>query len=239
MKILEAAGTAAGYPLGLLTGSISFLRAARMFHPRGVHVLAKVRSLETTIAFPPEALLRFSSAMWKKRNWRDVLGVAVRFGDKQDLLFASFEHPWQTPVGPFLTRYKDFFQNAYYAVSPFRFQNETVYFKLTPHSWNEVQGTRNEILEANFQSGVFRLWMRKKKGKWKPAADIHLQQEISLNEEELFFNPFLDGLGIQPAGFIHHLRIGSYMMSQKGRTCRHGIQKVLHHLHHRFIVHRL
>lgn len=250
MKTSELAGTILGYPLGILTGTLSFLRASRMFHPRGILVRGTVKSLAPEIIkLHPNVMVRFTSALWKNKVWPDVLGLTLRFSEEkqfgttpiegdQDLLLASFAHPWQTPIGPFLTNFRDFFQNKYYAVSPFHLKNQKVIFRITLAP--VFDGKRSVIVEKNIMahSGI-KLWLKEGTSEWIPIADITLQEELHLNQELLRFNPFLDGLGIEPIGFVHHLRIGAYRFSQAGRGLRYSIQEMLHHLHDRFIVHRL
>lgn len=239
MKLIESLGWLLGYPLGLFTGSVSFLRGARMFHPSGVIVAADVHSLTSEIQFPNKALVRFSSAWWKNKEWMDVLGVSIRFGangksvlaqpEEQDLLFASFERPWQIALGPFITDFHDFFYNDYFSVSPFLFKKALVEFKLTPSFYHTVTGTRKErLLQDIVDNAELRLWMRKiPEQEWFAIAVIKLSEELLLNQEELKFNPFQNGLNIYPRGFIQHLRIGSYRLSQLGRSYRHHIARVL------------
>lgn len=239
MKIIESLGRFLGFPLGLLTGTMSFLRNARMFHPRGIIVLSDVQSLTDEILFPPKALVRFSSAWWKEKEWMDVLGISIRFGangesvkprpHEQDLLFASFQRPWQIGLGPFLTEFHDFFHNEYFSVSPFSYKKTSVEFKLSPEFFHQVTGTRNERLLQDIEDNAkLRLWMRKiPEQEWLAIADIKLVQELSLNQEDLKFNPFQNGLEIYPQGFIQHLRIGSYRLSQWGRSYRRHIARVL------------
>ena len=239
MKIIESLGWFLGFPLGLLTGVVSFLRGARMFHPRGIIVLSEVHNLTDEVHFPSKALVRFSSAWWKEEEWMDVLGVSIRFGAsgeslkpspaEQDLLFASFQRPWQIGLGPFITEFHDFFHNEYFSVSPFSYKKQSVEFKLTPEFYHQVTGTRDEKLLQDIQDQAeLRLWMRKiPEQEWLAIADIKLSQELKLNQEELKFNPFQNGLAIYPQGFIQHLRIGSYQLSQWGRSYRHHIARVL------------
>lgn len=235
MKVLNLSGTILGYPLGLLTGTVSFLRNSRMFHPNGVMVKAEVKNLgPATLMFPPYALMRFSSAWWKKKEWIDVLGIAIRFSENikdeiprqkdQDLLFATIISPWQMPLAPFVTRYKDFFKNTYYAVSPFEVQKKLLYFKLTPISSSDTNDNRLAMLKENIhQHARFQLWMRKTHEAWVPLAELTLLHELNLDQNKLKFNPFLNGLNIKPYGFVHHLRIGAYRLGQLGRSLRHGL----------------
>lgn len=250
MKTSELVGTLLGYPLGIMTGTISFLRASRMFHPRGILVRGTVQNMSPEIIeLHPHVMVRFSSALWKNKVWPDVLGITLRFSQKkqfdfspakgdQDLLFASFPHPWQMPIGIFLTNFRNFFENDYFAVSPFNLNNRKVIFRITLTS--HFEGTRSEIVERNIisHSGI-KLWLKEGKSEWIHIAQITLQEELSLDQERLKFNPFLDGLGIRPIGFIHHLRIGAYRFGQGGRSLRYSFQEMLHHFYNRFIVHRL
>lgn len=238
MNFLERTGHITGHILGLTTGTISFLRAARMFHPRGTLVAGSVENLAPHfITFPPNVMVRFSSALWKNKIWPDVLGLTCRFSkeknfsyspanDDQDLLFASFKHPWQTPVGPFLTSHRDFFANSFFAVSPFNYQDGIYIFKITPHRYKVIDKRRPQKLHENIKShAVWRLWMKKGKECWKEVADITLEEELLLDQEKLKFNPFLNGLQIYPRGFIHYLRIGAYRMSQSGRSLRYRLRQ--------------
>lgn len=221
MRFSETLGTLLGYPLGVLTGTVSFMRGSRMFHPTGILVRGTVKNLSHADVFPPDALLRFSSAWWKKKEWRDVLGIAIRFDERQDLLFASFEHSWQTPIGPFLTKYHDFFENNFYAVSRFRFQGKVVYFKLEPKLHKVIDAPRDAKLREQIRShSSLSLLMREEEGPWTELAEIELREEVDLDQSKLRFDPFLNGLGIYPEGFIHHLRIGAYRLGQIGRALR-------------------
>jgi hypothetical protein len=221
MKISERCGLVAGYPLGIFAGTISFIRASRMFHPVGTVVDVHVKNIHPYSIFKENAFMRFSSAWWKHKEWRDVLGVAIRFSGEQDLLFASFKHPWQTPAGPFLTKYHNFFHNRYYAVSPFKFQNKKVIFRLSPSTFVEGGKNRMESLDINIkEKATFKLEMKEQKGPWQPIAEIKLLSKLEMNQKELKFNPFLNGLEIYPQGFIHYLRIGVYRLSQLSRSLR-------------------
>ena len=251
MNFIEKCGFLAGYPLGLITGTVSFLRAARMFHPTGILALGEVEVMKKDfMRLHPYVMVRFTSAIWKYKNLPDVLGLTLRFSEQknfttrplkndQDLLFASFPHPWQTPIGPFLTNYKNFFANSYYAVSPFSVQGRTYIFKVTANNSAEERNKRDKIIRQHIQEeDTIYLWTKSGKEPWVEVARIKLKEELFLDQEDLFFNPFLNGLNICPTGFIHHLRIGAYRLSQLGRTLRHSLQKVLHHSNKGFIIHR-
>src|SRR5215471_16468585 len=74
-----------GRTLGLffapVTGMVSFARRGRMFHPEGVVYRGEVFPSSPSQAaqrLAGPALLRFSGAWWRSRQWPDVLGIAVR-----------------------------------------------------------------------------------------------------------------------------------------------------------------
>src|SRR5262245_6871606 len=130
-----------GRTLGLLLAPVSLARRARMFHTEGVLYRAEAVARSPSPAaqrLEGPALLRFSGAWWRRRQWPDVLGIAVRFcasasasagtgaepcaetapGD-QDLIFATVRRPWTAPLAPLSTRVHDYLANDYYGVSPF------------------------------------------------------------------------------------------------------------------------
>lgn len=222
-----------------------------MFHPVGVLVKAEVKRLgPSSIPFPSSAMMRFSSAWWKNKEWIDVLGISIRFTEDfqtetarktdQDLLFATITSPWQMPLAPFMTHFKDFFQNIFYAVSPFEVSGAIVYFKLTTLSAPQLEESRLNILKENIhQHGKMCLWMRKNDETWKPIAELTLLHELNLDQRRLRFNPFLNGLDIKPYGFVHHLRIGAYRFGQLGRSFRYRLEKVFNRVDDRIFIHRL
>lgn len=227
MTGMELLGKICGYPLGVLTATGSLLRRSRLFHPKGDVFLASVDS--ETLA--PFALVRISAALWKTERSFDPLGIALRLGSRppnsprvnkedQDLLFATIKTPWRSPFSPLSTRSHDFFENNYYGVSPFKFQSEQVYLKLTPLNPSAGGSNRKEKLYQTVNAGkaVFILMARGKDEKtWKEKARIKLERPLAIDQESLRFNPFQNGAGIVPLGFVHHLRIGAYKLSQLAR----------------------
>lgn len=227
MTLYERSGYLLGYVVGMFTFLISLIRQARMFHPRGHLFEAEVTSLD----FAPYAIIRLSSAWWKKKEWRDVLGVAIRFtparpagiraeSRDQDMLFASFSRWWMTPIGPLLTEYHDFFRNHYYTVAPFHHQGQTKTYKLVPKINTMIKGSREEkLIEAVLEGeAVFILQERiLHETTWTNVAAIKLTRPLHYDQEALKFNPFQNGVGVHPAGFLQHLRIGAYHLSQLAR----------------------
>lgn len=185
-------------------------------------------------------LVRLSTALWKNdREWTDVLGIAVRFGGNsardwtaeaqpgdQDLLFATVKHPSLLFISPFLTKVHDFFQNYFYAVSPFSLgevKREEVYFRLCPQQGSSMENasrTGKVDKRVNEGTAIFTLEIQfqlDSDKKWRPCAELKLVQRSELNQEALRFSPFRDGKEIHPRGWIHFLRVGAYRGSQSTR----------------------
>ncbi len=232
-RFSELIGFLLGYPVGLFFALGSLFRHARFFHPRGLLFCGEVETLpESPFPLPTHAMIRFSSAWWKHFEWPDVLGVSIRMSDRrvrsvvpyrndQDLLFASFGHPWEMFLAPFFTEYKDFLANSYYAVSPFRSRNGELFdLMLEPSKGTRSQGDRSEKLFGEVMSGkvVLRLLMKEKnKNAWTMVGKIRLLDELHLDQEALRFHPFQSSGEFRPAGFLHYLRFGTYHLSQWAR----------------------
>lgn len=229
-RISELIGFLLGYPLGLFFAAGSILRNSRIFHPRGLLFCGEIETYpESPVKFPPHALIRFSSAWWKFREWPDALGVAIRMSDKviksptpssgdTDFLFASFRKPWEIFFSPFITDHTDFLANNYFAISPFTVNEKMkVDFMIDPARGNRPTGTRAEKLEGSVIGGrvVLRLLMKVRGQKtWKMIARIMILDESQVDQEALRFHPFRTGRAIRPTGFLQHLRFGPYKMGQ-------------------------
>jgi hypothetical protein len=231
--------------LAPFTSSISRLRQARMFHPSGLTCAAEVqiatsdaRALYVAQRLGPTALLRWSSAWWKRREWLDALGVAVRFtssplraqarGDDQDLLFATIRRPWTLPFAPLTTRQHDFFANDYYAVSPFAVEPlGRIEFRLRSEASVSLPGaTRTErwITAVTDHRTVVLEWAPYRKPwqafygrSFRPLVRLVMTEVVHLDQERLRFDPFRVGRGIEPVGWIHNARRATYAASQRAR----------------------
>ncbi|MES2526213.1 MAG: hypothetical protein V4598_03975 [Bdellovibrionota bacterium] len=183
---------------------------------------------DSPVILPSHAMIRFSGAWWKTREWPDVLGITIRLSkrkinstnagpDDQDLLLASFRRPWEMFIAPFTTEHHDFQENSYYAISPFTINLGTIVdIMVEPTSGSRTSGTREEKLTGNVLAGnvVLRVLMkeRKKKG-WRMIARIRVMEEMYLDQEALRFHPF-QANELRPYGFLQYLRYGPYKMSQ-------------------------
>lgn len=237
----ESAGVVLGRLIAPLFAATSKMRHARTFHPRGDLVRAEVvraadtphRALAEKLAGP--ALVRLSSALVRGARWPDVLGFAIRFardgvspesGD-QDLLFATIKRPWTMPFSPFTTKVHDYLANHYFAVSPF----DTpwvphAYFRLRPLTQVAPSGrgrdadARRALLAEAIGEGraEFALEIGPKPfGPWAPLAEVKLLELLAGDPPPLAFDPFRDGRGLRPSGFVHALRRGVYRASRRAR----------------------
>lgn len=242
------AGLLSGAVLAPVAGVLSWVRQSRMFHPRGLLFHASVEPLASelgdraeTLAGP--ALVRFSSAWWKEREWLDVLGCAVRFTSEplsvsprasdQDLLFATIRRPWTLPFAPFATRFHDFLANDYYAVSPFVFASDRrIEWRLRPEARGSSVDAARERSRAErlrlavarenatlvLESAPYRPAHRiRDERPFEPVARLRLLAPVALDQEALRFDPFRSGRGIVPVGFVQWLRKLTYSASQRAR----------------------
>lgn len=240
----RVSGTLGGALLAPLTGFTSWLRQSRMFHPRGILCRAEVRPRASTL---PErrvaerlagpALLRWSSAWWKRGEWPDVLGCAVRFTrepldvrakvDDQDLLFATIRRPWTMAFAPLSTQVHDFLSNSYFAVSPFEVKElGRIEWRLRAEEPSPPGDDRQARLEQAIVSHrkllleycAYRSPRESRDDRaFRPLAVLELESVIELDQEALRFDPFQHGRDIVPVGFVHALRRATYATSQYSR----------------------
>jgi hypothetical protein len=236
---IERLGLVAGALLAPLTYLGSWVRHARLFHPVGVVLSGRALPLGTReyhdlgIRLTGPVLARFSSAWWKREELPDVLGCALRFGTEsaelfeaepgdQDLLLATIRMPATTLLAPLSTRFHDFLANAYFGVSPFRIRGMgRCRVRVVPLSGGVDAETREEKLRALLARGPVRLRLEVKLdrpgARYEPAALIELSQSRQ-DDPTLHFDPFCAGRGIEPAGFVHYLRVAAYAASRYGRA---------------------
>jgi hypothetical protein len=230
-------GAAVGGVLAPITGLVSRLRHARMFHPDGAVYRATVAVAESA---PPDlrrvgnrltgaALVRFSSAWWRApREWPDVLGMAVRWAppDTQDLLLATIRFPWTTPFAPLATDVRSFLWNHYHAVSPFVIEpvGRVKLRMRSPRIRNRSGVPRLVHLAREIEAGraIWTLEARRLapsffRRRWEPVAQLVLQRRVTIDQAALRFSPFITGRGLLPVGFVHGLRAATYAASQRAR----------------------
>jgi hypothetical protein len=235
VNVGERSGALAGWLLAPVTGTLSLLRRARMFHPEGTVYRARVDALAGPLPglarrLEGPALIRLSTAWWRGgAEWMDVLGVALRLGREpsaeakrgdQDLLFATIRHPWTMPFAPLTTEQHDFLANDYYAVSPFDVAGVgRTKLRLVSSRPRRLRGRDRgaRLADAVERSDAwFRLELRIE-NRWVQVAQVTLLEKAVVDQERLRFSPFRDGKGLRPRGFVHGLRRATYLLSQLAR----------------------
>jgi hypothetical protein len=168
------------------------------------------------------------------------------FGD-QDLLLATIKRPWTMPFSPLTTDVHDYLANDYFAVSPFAVPSrERVWFRLRPASKEpggvvtieKTTGPISSLRASTARSRQSRAEQRRRRferaiangaavftlgiapSPWGPFAPLVHIQLVSVrltDPSSLRFDPFRNGRGIEPRGFVHALRRGVYGASQRAR----------------------
>jgi hypothetical protein len=233
-------GTLAGWLLAPVTGTLSLLRRARMFHPEGAAYFGRVEALAgpypgVARRLEGAALVRLSTAWWRGgKEWIDALGVALRLGREpsaearegdQDLMFATIRHPWTTLLAPLTTEQHDFLANDYYAVSPFDVAGVgRTKLRLVSSRPRRLRGLdrRARLAEAVERGEAWFKFELLLENRWVQVARIVLVQEAVVDQARLRFSPFRDGKGFTPRGFVHGLRRATYLLSQAARPSHAG-----------------
>jgi hypothetical protein len=242
----EQLGRLAGIGLAPLTATVSSLRGARMFHPRGVVLRAAVVPVARTARWEAlagrlegHALVRLSAALFERaESIPDVLGCAIRFTEArptdaralpadQDLLLATIRRPWTMALSPFTTDVRDYMNNHYFGVCPFRSAEGVIEWRLSPEQPCPAGLDRASRLAEAIARGraTFTLEARAWPGShvigdtpaWASIARVELLERIDVDEDALRFDPFRSGRGIAPTGFVHGLRAAAYAASQRAR----------------------
>lgn len=234
-------GAAAGAALAPWFALGSFVRHSRVLHPRGVVLWGQVVAIAGDDAWSAlgarlegSVLARLSGAWWKRRQWPDVLGCALRFtharapslkpqdGD-QDLLLATIRTPLTTTLAPLTTHFSDYLDNAYFGVSPFEAGAlGRVKLRLSALQTSPASATRSERIDAALAERPIELALEARPArlgaKYRPIARITLTARVDLDQEALHFDPYRNGRQLEPAGFVHALRIPTYAASRKARA---------------------
>lgn len=236
MRRTERLGEVLGAISAPVFKAVSHARRARTFHPRGDLVRVSMQAIH-----PPdgplgalgeelagEGLARFSNALWKSGRWPDALGCALAFLDEegrpeQHLLMATIRRPWTMPFAPFATKVRDYLANDYFAVSPFSAPRlPWMWLRLHPEARipEPPAKTRRELLRRQVEQGRTLTLEASNDpwGQWTPFLRLTMTELLVGDPPRFEFDPFLDGRGLVPRGFVHALRRGAYQGSRAGRA---------------------
>ncbi len=135
---------------------------------------------------------------------------------------------WTLPLALLTTRPHDFLANDYYGVSPFRSRVEApgeppLLLRLVPEfrplGW---PGDRWARLDRAVELGLasLRLEARRGHGPWRPLVRVVLERRVELDQDQLSFEPWRAGRGLEPTGFVQALRPAAYLLGQVARGAR-------------------
>lgn len=213
-------------PVAGAFGGLSWLRRARVFHPRGVAFRGTLRrtGLEpgTGSAFLDEpgeglAVVRFSKAAGLPDPLPDVLGVAVRAvdvdgpGRHRDLLFASSA---SAPVlRHLLVPARRLASRPCSCVLPYATPSGTVMLAAAAEDGPSV-----DRMAAGAAPAPVRLLAATPTGQWRTWGVLLPEHRLSAAEHtELAFDPWNAGVDLRPSGILNRLRHPAYAASRAGR----------------------
>ncbi|HWH31851.1 MAG TPA: hypothetical protein VNU01_04200 [Egibacteraceae bacterium] len=207
-------------------GGLSWLRHARVFHPRGVAFRGTLRRTGldpgTGSAFLDEpgeqlALVRFSKGAGLPDPLPDVLGIAVRAldadgpGRHRDLLFASSAAP---PVlRHLLVPARRLASRPCSSVLPYATPAGTVMLAAAAEDGPSV-----DRMAAGAAPAAVRLLAATTTGPWRTWAVLLPEHRLSAAEHaELAFDPWNAGVDLRPSGLLNRLRHPAYAASRAAR----------------------
>ncbi len=220
----------AGRALTPMVKAGAAVKGDRLLHARGTTYPAEVTALAASGAagelagrLAGPALVRFSTALWRTRPWPDLLGCALRLGaggpGEQDLLFSTARHVF-TLAGALFTTRRDFLDNDYYALAPFRAPGlRRVELRLVAAHPRVVARGRFGRLDQAVRKGSALLRMDLSAGRWgawEPMAEIQVGAPPAGEAlPTLRADPFRAGKGLEPVGFLNALRRAAYGASRE------------------------
>lgn len=237
-SMAEAAGRAAGWLLAPAVALATRVRGARLLHAEGQTYTAdavphpgerRLSPLAERLA--GAALVRLSAAVWRGREWPDVLGLGLRFFGRpkarpdaqgiQDVLLATAPSLLQLPLGFVTTDPHDFLANRYNGLAGFdvdgvgRVQLRASWPSPSPAGRGRFDRLMSAVVTERAQLA---LDLRSESDEqWTRLLSVKLRVPAALDESRLRFSPFNDGGGLRPAGFIQALRVGPYRAGQDAR----------------------
>jgi hypothetical protein len=125
----------------------------------------------------------------------------------------------------------DVWQAPYSSALPYRVGAERLLIGALPRLIPpQPQGDRAfGRLQSAVNSGQlsFELAVAALGGRFRPVAELWLEDRLSDDLDALCFNPWNTGADLQPAGWLNAARFRSYQSSQSAwrRTMRHGAQR--------------
>jgi hypothetical protein len=203
------------------------LRAVRLFHGEGQTYMGEAiadtgdrRLLPLATRLQGPALVRLAAALWRRREWPDLLGLGVRlFGRRraarhaacvQDLLLATVPSAWRAPLGLLATDPHDFLANHYHAlgmlavdgVGPARVRAR--WRTPSPAGADRLDRLMTAVAEGLAHA---RLELQPRGSQeWLPLLALELRVPAAVEEDELRLSHFNDAGGLRASGLLQALR---------------------------------
>ena len=213
-------------------GAVARLRGDRALHPHGVVFAGTFRAIPVaeTDASPlfargeeRKALIRFSRGGGLPQALPDVRGCAIRIldahgsGRHQDLLLAS---SLSAPLGRHLLLPGWGFGQAFYSsLLPYRIGSRRLLFGAAVEG--HLGGSLDEVEQALARGGRrLRLVAAAPVGGWQVVARVDIAGKAA-DAQDLRFNPWVSGGGIEPLGALNALRGPAYRASQAASKGAH------------------
>lgn len=210
---------------------LSNARGARIFHPEGAAFEAGARittTLPGTSVFRAgaehDAVIRFSRALGVPSPWPDLLGIAIRLGDRQDVLLATSSTARFARYVP--RPATSFFDAAFTGLLPFAAGARRVLIgaRVEADERIELPGQLRE-LRASAARGPVRvvLSVAPVGWGWSPLGVVTVGRSVSEETAaSLGFDPWHCEGGLVPPGWINAVRAPAYRASRRGRAGRSG-----------------
>lgn len=238
---MRAIGLGLMFVLGMLVASVllaipiflfALVKGRRAFHPRGTVCRAEIKALDAVVGprLAGAARVRLSGASSDENSTTpNILGMAIKFGDDQDLPIATFESFIKTAEGRKHTDVLDYLGNQFASVSPWRVRGLGIsWFRAIPAPSTPRTGTRVERLDAHIADGTawFTLEAREAPGPdgavRAAIAEIRLVERLTVDDPTFRVSMFRTGKGLAPTGFRNGIRAVVYPFDQLGRRLRGG-----------------
>ena len=226
-KVAVAAGDLGGLVLSRAVALATRLGGVRLLHAEGQTYTADAFAEPGESHMRPlaeelsgAALVRLSAALWRGREWPDVLGLSLRFfgrpkarpdaGGVQDLLLTTAPSFLGLPLGFLSTDPHDFLANRYNALAPFEARH--VGSVRVRAAWRQPSPRGSDRFERLMAAVVteraeLSLELQSRdSGDWVRLLRIRLRVPTQLDECRSRFSPFHEGAALRPVGFVQALR---------------------------------
>ena len=219
-----AAASRGAKPVHALAASV---RRVRVLHRGGQTYMAHAqvhtrdrRLLAVAARLEGAAIVRLSAALWRRREWPDLLGLGIRFFGRtgarcheqpvQDLVLASANGLLAVPGAFLRTDVHDFLANSYHGLGrvavdglgPARVRAR--WRTPSPAGADRVDRLTAAVAEDLAESLVE--LQPQGSQEWLPFLAVELRLPAPLEADELRLSPFNDRGGLRPLGLRQALR---------------------------------